>query len=88
MYAGNDTTQVGGLLVLRLEVEGNTHNFFFDGINKVRFRKAVVAGRYFGYEMTVTKLPKRFGIAKMEGKAYVGDDVVCKGEFLEVAKTQ
>ena len=32
--------------------------------------------------MTLIKLQKRFGIAKMEGKAYVGCDLVCEGEFL------
>lgn len=37
--------------------------------------------------MTLVKLQKRFGIAKMEGKAYVGDDLVCKGEFLVATGT-
>jgi 3-hydroxyacyl-[acyl-carrier-protein] dehydratase len=32
--------------------------------------------------MTLTKVQKRFGIVKMEGKAYVGSDLVCEGEFL------
>ncbi|XP_057993797.1 uncharacterized protein LOC110668548 [Hevea brasiliensis] len=88
--------QVGGLVMLQPEVGGFPDNFFFAGIDKVRFRKPVIAGdtlvmrmtlvklqKRFGIaKMTLVKLQKRFGIAKMEGKAYVGQDVVCKGEFL------
>ncbi|KVI01822.1 Beta-hydroxyacyl-(acyl-carrier-protein) dehydratase, FabA/FabZ, partial [Cynara cardunculus var. scolymus] len=49
---------------------------------EVRFRKPVIAGDTLVMRMTLTKLQKRFGIAKMEGKAYVGGEVVCEGEFL------
>jgi hypothetical protein len=34
------------------------------------------------HALTLTKVRKRFGIVKMEGKAYVGSDLVCEGEFL------
>ncbi|KAM7251397.1 hypothetical protein ACFE04_023280 [Oxalis oulophora] len=74
--------QVGGIVMLNPEVGGSRENFFFAGIDKVRFRKPVVAGDTLVMRMTLTKLQKRFGIAKMEGKAYVGADVVCEGEFL------
>ncbi|CAH9058396.1 unnamed protein product [Cuscuta europaea] len=74
--------QVGGVVMLQPEVGGSRSNFFFAGIDKVRFRKPVVAGDTLVMRMTLTKLQKRFGIAKMEGKAYVGGDVVCEGEFL------
>ncbi|CAN4108004.1 unnamed protein product [Withania somnifera] len=74
--------QVGGLVMLQPEVGGSKQNFFFAGIDKVRFRKPVVAGDTLVMRMTLIKLQKRFGIAKMEGKAYVGGDVVCEGEFL------
>lgn len=74
--------QVGGLLMLQPEVGGSRENFFFAGIDKVRFRKPVIAGDTLVMRMTLVKLQKRFGIAKMEGKAYVGEDVVCEGEFL------
>lgn len=74
--------QVGGLVMLQPEVGGSRDNFFFAGIDKVRFRKPVIAGDTLVMKMTLIKLQKRFGIAKMEGKAYVGGEVVCEGEFL------
>ncbi|KAJ9552064.1 hypothetical protein OSB04_016109 [Centaurea solstitialis] len=74
--------QVGGLVMLTPEVGGSRDSFFFAGIDKVRFRKPVIAGDTLVMRMTLTKLQKRFGIAKMEGKAYVGGEVVCEGEFL------
>lgn len=74
--------QVGGLVMLQPEVGGSRENFFFAGIDKVRFRKPVVAGDTLVMRMALIKLQKRFGIAKMEGKAYVGGEVVCEGEFL------
>ncbi|KAK7302512.1 hypothetical protein RJT34_13403 [Clitoria ternatea] len=74
--------QVGGLVMLQPEVGGSRENFFFAGIDKVRFRKPVIAGDTLVMRMTLTKLQKRFGIAKMDGKAYVGGEVVCEGEFL------
>ncbi|KAF0901281.1 hypothetical protein E2562_038884 [Oryza meyeriana var. granulata] len=74
--------QVGGLVMLQPEVGGSRDNFFFAGIDKVRFRKPVIAGDTLIMRMTLTKYQKRFGLAKMEGKAYVGGDLVCEGEFL------
>ncbi|KAK8653557.1 hypothetical protein V6N13_127550 [Hibiscus sabdariffa] len=37
-----------------------------------------VGGDTLVMRMTLIKLQKRFGIAKMEGKAYVGGDLVCE----------
>ncbi|XP_004485564.1 uncharacterized protein [Cicer arietinum] len=74
--------QVGGVVMLQPDVGGSRQNFFFAGVDKVRFRKPVIAGDTLVMRMTLTKLQKRFGIAKMEGKAYVGGEVVCEGEFL------
>ncbi|MCO5595751.1 hypothetical protein L7F22_049799 [Adiantum nelumboides] len=74
--------QVGGIVMLQPEVGGSKENFFFAGIDKVRFRKPVIAGDTLVMRMNLVKLQKRFGIAKMEGKAYVGGEVVCEGEFL------
>lgn len=77
--------QVGGIVMLQPEVGGSRDNFFFAGIDKVRFRKPVVAGDTLVMRMTLTKFQKRFGLAKMDGKAYVGGEVVCEGEFLMVS---
>ncbi|KAG6735255.1 hypothetical protein POTOM_062202 [Populus tomentosa] len=74
--------QVGGLVMLQPEVGGSRENFLFAGIEKVRFRKPVIAGDTLVMRMTLIKLQKRIGIAMMEGKAYVGGEVVCDGEFL------
>ncbi|PKA46989.1 3R-hydroxymyristoyl ACP dehydrase [Apostasia shenzhenica] len=74
--------QVGGLVMLQPEIGGSRDNFFFAGIDKVRFRKPVIAGDTLVMRMTLVKFNKGFGIAKMEGKAYVGGEVVCEGEFL------
>ena len=74
--------QVGGVVMLQPEVGGSRENFFFAGVDKVRFRKPVIAGDTLVMRMTLIKLQKRFGMAKMEGKAYVGGDLVCEGEFL------
>ncbi|KAI3949307.1 hypothetical protein MKW98_023244 [Papaver atlanticum] len=79
--------QVGGLVMLQPEVGGSRENFFFAGIDKVRFRKPVIAGDTLVMRMTLIKLQKRFGIAKMVGKAYVGGEVVCEGEFLMATGT-
>ncbi|CAK8578044.1 unnamed protein product [Lathyrus sativus] len=79
--------QVGGLVMLQPEVGGSRENFFFAGIDKVRFRKPVIAGDTLVMRMTLIKLQKRFGIAKMEGKAYVGGEVVCEGDFLMATGT-
>ncbi|XP_057865590.1 uncharacterized protein LOC131073219 [Cryptomeria japonica] len=74
--------QVGGLVMLQPEEGGSRENFFFAGVDKVRFRKPVIAGDTLVMRMNLVKLQKRFGIAKMEGKAYVGGEVVCEGEFM------
>ncbi|CAF2114283.1 unnamed protein product, partial [Brassica oleracea var. botrytis] len=59
--------------LLQPEVGGSQdNNFFFAGIDKVRFRKPVIAGDTLVMRMTLVKFQKRFGLAKMEGKAYVG----------------
>ncbi|KAH9718592.1 Mannan endo-1,4-beta-mannosidase [Citrus sinensis] len=79
-----------GMLMLQPEVGGSHDNFFFDGIEKVKqseVLEAVIAGDTLVTRMTLVKLQKRFGIAKMEGKAYVGDDLVCEGEFLVATGT-
>lgn len=79
--------QVGGIVMLQPEVGGSQDNFFFAGVDKVRFRKPVIAGDTLVMRMTLTKYQRKFGLAKMEGKAYVGGDIVCEGEFLLISAT-
>jgi 3-hydroxyacyl-[acyl-carrier-protein] dehydratase len=74
--------QVGGIVMLQPDVGGSKESFFFAGVDKVRFRKPVIAGDTLVMKMKLTKLNKRFGIAKMDGQAYVGGELVCEGEFM------
>ncbi|KAJ7548138.1 hypothetical protein O6H91_08G119800 [Diphasiastrum complanatum] len=74
--------QVGGIMYLQPEIGGSKTKFFFAGVDKVRFRKPVVPGDTLVMRMRMIKLQRRFGIAKMEGRAYVGGELVCEGEFM------
>ncbi|KAL5982122.1 hypothetical protein ACLOJK_016191 [Asimina triloba] len=49
-------------------------------LDKARFRKPVMAGDTLVIRMTLVKQQKPF--SKLEGKAYVGGQVACEGEFL------
>lgn len=64
--------QAGGIFMLQPEVGGSRNNFFFAGIDKVRFCKPVVAGDTLALRMTLVKLQKKIGNVKMERMAYVG----------------
>lgn len=67
---------------------GSKEIFYFAGVDKVRWRKPVVAGDTLVMRMNLIKYQKRFGIAKLEGKAYVGGELVCEGEFLLAIATE
>ena len=68
--------QVGGLIVLDPSSGGDKENFFFAGIDNVKFRRPIVPGDTLIMKVTLDKLNKRFGVAKMSGSAYVGDELV------------
>ena len=53
---------------------------YFAGINKVRFKRKVVPGDSLMMEVEIVKLRGSIGIG--QGKAYVGDELACEGEFL------
>ena len=46
-------------------------DFFFGGIDNVKWRKPLVPGDVLVMEMRVTTFKKKFGICKMEGKVRV-----------------
>lgn len=75
--------QVGGIVFLDPETggEGARDNFFFGGVEKCRFRRPVVPGDTLIMKVELTKLNKRFGIAKMHGEAYVGDQLACDADL-------
>ncbi|XP_071717559.1 uncharacterized protein [Rutidosis leptorrhynchoides] len=70
-----------GCFIFRQSETGGTPIKHSLGGDKMRFRKPVVAGDTLVMRTTLTKLQKRFGIAKLTGKAYVGGELVCEGEF-------
>ena len=80
--------QVGGLVLLDEAEDGDgtgtKQQFFFGGVDSCRFRKPVVPGDVLHMKVELIKLQKRFGIAKMKGTCYVGEDVTCEAELMLV----
>ncbi len=71
--------QVGAIILLSDEkFKGKTA--FFAGINKVRFKRKVVPGDSLRMEVELTKIRGPIGIG--QGKAFVGEELACEGEFL------
>jgi 3-hydroxyacyl-[acyl-carrier-protein] dehydratase len=68
--------QAGGVLLLS-EIEDREDKLMvFSGIDQARFRKPVVPGDQLRLEVKV--LGWRSNFAKMEGRAYVGDQLVAE----------
>jgi beta-hydroxyacyl-ACP dehydratase FabZ len=72
--------QAGALLVLREVPDRESKLVFFAGIDRARFRQPVFPGDDLRLELTV--LSRRVNIAKMDGKAYVGDKLVAEAQLL------
>lgn len=71
--------QVGAVILLSCDkYKGKTP--LFAGINKVRFKRKVIPEDTLKIEVELTKIRGAIGIG--QGKAYVGDEVACEGEFL------
>ena len=68
-------------MMLTPEVGGSKENFFFGGVDGCKFRKPVVPGDTLVMRVDLTKLQKRFGVAKMRAEAYVGGDLVCEADL-------
>lgn len=68
--------QVGGFLLLN-SLEKNKNKFvLFSKIEEARFRKSVFPGDQIRFEVDLIKY--RLSSAKIEGKAFVNDDLVCE----------
>lgn len=63
--------QVGGIVMLQQPISDGKGDFFFGGVDKVKWRKPVLPGDTLVMEMTLETYKPRFGIAKMEGKYVV-----------------
>ena len=70
--------QIGGILVLNTVPDPENYWTIFLGIQEVRFRKMVVPGDTLVIQCDLLAPIKR-GIAKMYGRAFVGNSLVCEG---------
>ena len=73
--------QAGGVLISEsAKLDSMGALIYFMGIDKVRFRKPVEPGDQLILELEILKM--RSKVAKMAGRAKVGDSLVAQGEFL------
>ncbi len=70
--------QIGGILVLNTVPDPENYITLFLGINEVRIRKIVAPGDTLVIQCDLLA-PITRGIAKMYGRAYVGNTLVCEG---------
>ena len=73
--------QVGGIVALQEPITDGKGDFFFAGVNNVKWRRPVVPGDTLVMEMTMTAFKKKFGLVKMDGVAYIDGQKVVEGEF-------
>jgi 3-hydroxyacyl-[acyl-carrier-protein] dehydratase len=73
--------QLGGFVALQPPLAEPGQDFFFGGVDNVKWRKPLVPGDVLVMEMHVTAFKKRFGICKMQGKGYVDGKVAVEGDF-------
>lgn len=76
-------TQIGGILVLSTVPDPENYNTYFLGIDDCRFRKMVLPGDTMVIQCDLLAPIKR-GIAKMRGRAYVGNTLVCEGTMTAI----
>lgn len=70
--------QIGGILVLNTVPDPENYWTYFLGIDDFRFRKMVLPGDTLVIQCDLLAPIKR-GIAKMQGRGYVGNTLVCEG---------
>jgi UDP-3-O-[3-hydroxymyristoyl] N-acetylglucosamine deacetylase/3-hydroxyacyl-[acyl-carrier-protein] dehydratase len=73
--------QVGGILVLSTVPDPENYLTYFMKMDKVKFKRKVVPGDTVVFKLELTS-PIRRGIANMKGQAFVGEHLVCEGEFM------
>lgn len=73
--------QVGGIFALSQVEDPENYSTYFLKIDKVRFKKKVIPGDSIIFKLNLLS-PIRRGIVHMEGKAYVGDDLVSEAEMM------
>lgn len=70
--------QLGGVLAIRSSSVEGTPIVYLTGIDKAKFRKPVIPGDQVRLEVEVIK--RRPPFWRMQGKAFVGSDLVCEAE--------
>ena len=72
--------QIGGLMLLTSVDNPDNYLLYFTRIDKARFRRPVVPGDQLRFELELLGVKMR--VCKMQGRAYVGDDLVAEAELL------
>merc|ERR1719424_674216 len=73
--------QVGGMVCLQEPMTDGKGDFFFAGVNNIKWRRPVVPGDTLMMEMELTAFKPRFGLVKMKGASYVDGQKVVEGDF-------
>jgi len=80
--------QCGGVFVISSQPPDGEYSTYFMTMDSIKFRKKVVPGDTLVFRLKLLG-PIRRGIANMRAIAFVGDTVVCEGEFMAIiAKTK
>jgi len=74
--------QTGGVLLLNTESNPDDKLVYFTGLDKVKFRKPVRPGDQL--YMRVEMIFYRRGICKMQGRAFVGNQLAAEAEMQAV----
>lgn len=71
--------QAGGVLLLNTVDNPENKLVYFTGMDNVKFRKTILPGDQIRLELKLIKY--RLSVCKMQGKAYVNDQVVAEAEL-------
>ena len=78
--------QLGGVLAVRSSSVEKSLIMYLTGIDKAKFRKPVLPGDQIRLEVKVVK--RRPPFWKMQGKAFVGSDLVCEAESTAMMQSE
>ncbi len=73
--------QCGGIFVISSMPGDGDYSTYFMTMDNIKFRKKAIPGDTLLFKLKLVS-PIRRGIANMRGMAFVGDTVVCEGEFM------
>jgi UDP-3-O-[3-hydroxymyristoyl] N-acetylglucosamine deacetylase/3-hydroxyacyl-[acyl-carrier-protein] dehydratase len=80
--------QCGGVFVISSQPSDEEYSTYFMTMDNIKFRKKVVPGDTLIFKLKLAG-PIRRGIANMRAVAFVGETVVCEGEFMaQIAKNK